>query len=113
MVHSTQIGAVELRAHDIGGLIGQDYCDLDLKIINPQHEVFAVESAKLRTNGQEYAAKAMKIDQCCADPDELTRQEFLWDFDQPIYKVFGRTGELDLDIKEGQSRRTINIKLEQ
>jgi hypothetical protein len=113
MVSATQVGAVELRIHDIGGLSGQDYCDLDLKIVNPQHEVFAVEGARLRTNGQEYTAKAMKVDQCCADPDELTRQEFLWDFDQPIYKVFGKTGELDLDIKEAQSRRTMRVKLEQ
>ena len=113
MVSATQVGAVELRIHDIGGLIGQDYCDLDLKIVNPQYEVFAVEGARLRTNGQEYTAKAMKVDQCCADPDELTRQEFRWAFDQPIYKVFGKTGELELDIKEAQSRRTIRVKLEQ
>ena len=72
MVSATQIGTVELRIHDIGGLSGQDDRDLDLKIVNPQKEVFAVEGVRLRTNGQEYTAKAMKVDQCCADPDELT-----------------------------------------
>ena len=113
MVHATQIGAVELRVHDVGGLIGQDYCSLDLKIVNPQHEVFVIEGAKLRTKGEEYVAKAGKLYKCGGDPDDLSQQEFTWWFDRPIYRVLGKTGELDLDIREAQSQRIVTIKLEQ
>jgi hypothetical protein len=113
MVHATQIGVVELRAHDVGGLIGQNFSELDLEIVNPQHEVFAIDGAKLRTNGEEYLAKAGKEYKCCGDPDDLTRQYFSWEFDRPIYKVFGKTAELDLEIKEANSQRIVTIKLEQ
>jgi hypothetical protein len=113
MVHATQIGAVELRMHDVGGFAGEDYSALDLTIVNPQHEVFVVEGVKLRTNGQEYVAEAPKSIECCGNPDDLTRQEFDWSFDRPIYKVFGKTAEVDLDIREAQSRRVLTIKLEQ
>jgi hypothetical protein len=116
MVHATQIGVVELRVHDVGGLIGQDYSSLALTIVNPQHEVFVIEGAKLRTNGEEYVAKVWKEYRCCADgadPADLTRQESTWWFDRPIYKVFGKTGELDLEIREAQSRRIVTVKLEQ
>jgi hypothetical protein len=69
MVHATQIGAVELQAHDLGGLIGSSEIELDLKIINPQHETFVIEAATLRTNGEEYVAKRNKSYRCCGDPE--------------------------------------------
>ncbi len=112
MVRATQIGVVELQAHDIGGLIGQTYSELDLKIVDPQLKDFVVEGAKLRTNGEEYAAKAGKAYKCCGDPDDVTRQEFFWDFDKTIDNVFGKTGELDLDIREAQSQRIVTVDLE-
>jgi hypothetical protein len=113
MVHATQIGSIELQAHDLGDLIGSQFIELDLKIINPQHETFVIEAATLRTNGEEYVAKRRKSYRCCGDPDDLTRQYFIWEFDRPIYKVFGKTGELDLDTREAQSRRVLTIRLEQ
>jgi hypothetical protein len=108
MVRATEVDGVELRARDIGGLVGQDYCSLDLEIVNPKHELFVVEGAKLRTNGEEYTAKAYK---CCGDRD-LTSPEFFWKFDRPLDEVFGRTGELDLDVRDAQSRRTMTVKLD-
>jgi hypothetical protein len=113
MVHATQIDVVELRVRDIGNFAGNKYSELDLTIVNPQHEVFVIESAKLRTKGEEYAAKAGKEYECCGDPDDFTRQEFRWWFDRPIDQVFGKTGELDLEIREAQSRRIVTVKLEQ
>ena len=113
MVHATQIGVVELQAHDIGGLVGETYGELDLRIIDPQHKDFMVEGATLRTDGEEYAAKAGKAYKCCGDSDDVTRQEFFWKFDKPIYKVFGKTGELDLDIREARSQRIVTVDLEQ
>ena len=77
MVHATQMGAVELQAHDVGGGIGATFSELDLKIVNPQQEVFFIEGARLRTKGEEYAAKAGKVYKCCSDPDDVTRQVFL------------------------------------
>jgi hypothetical protein len=45
--------------------------------------------------------------------NDLTRQYFFWEFDRPIYEVFGKTGELDLDTREAQSQRVLTIQLEQ
>lgn len=67
------MGTVELRAHDVGGLIGEDFAELDLTILNPQHEVFVIEGAKLSTNGEEYTARPGNAYKCCGDPDDLAR----------------------------------------
>ncbi len=112
MVRGTQIGVVELQAHDVGGLIGQTYSDLNLTIIDPQRIDFAIEGVRLRTKDKEYTAKVGKVYQRRDDPDYIMRQSFFWNFDETLDKVFGKTGELDLDISEALSRRTVIVDLE-
>ena len=109
---SKTVGLLEVEITEVGGLIGLEHLIPEVTLHNRAKSPAVIESAILKANGAEYAARPFGEASWEIVPSNETRKITLeWELGRPLYEVLKDPVEINLTIKVGNERTEIRIPM--